>query len=54
MREFSTGLRLCGDAPALERFAPMRFLVMPFRRGDRRESSVTGPAKKGGSLCEGH
>ena len=31
MREFSTDSRLCGRAPALGRFAPMRFLVMPFR-----------------------
>jgi hypothetical protein len=48
MRELSTDLRLCGSPPALGRF--VCFLVMPFRMGDRRESSITLPAKKGGSL----
>jgi hypothetical protein len=46
MREFSTDSRLCGRAPALGRFAPMRFLVMPFRRSDRRESSESHSKKR--------
>jgi hypothetical protein len=48
MHVFSTDLRLC--AAALGCLAPICFLVMPFRRSG--ESSVTLPAKKGGSLCE--
>ena len=48
LRELSTDLRLCGSVPALGRF--VCFLVMPFRMGGRRKSSITLPAKKGGKL----